>query len=103
MTTTPLRKKRFGLKVAIIVFGFVVTANVVLLVLDHLYPHNRHIIIPAWFIDAPGLPLAMFLGAPMGESEIGPWDYIVATSVGLFSAIFWGGVAGMIFRSEKKT
>jgi|ERR1035437_9334291 uncharacterized membrane protein YdjX (TVP38/TMEM64 family) len=95
-------KKRFGYKAAFVVLGFVVTANVLLLVLDREFPDRRALIIPLWIINAPGLPLGMVLGAQMGESEITTWDYVVAISIGTFGSFFWAALAGLIFRRKKQ-
>ena len=50
----------------------------------------------------PALPvvyvLVQFFPPPMGESEIGPWDYFMMSVGILVSALIWGLVAGLLSR-----
>jgi len=56
----------------------------------------------AQLLALPALPvvyvLVQFFPPPMGESEIGPWDYFMMSVGILVSALVWGLVAGFLTR-----
>ena len=93
--------KQFKWKVAIITFLVLLTVNGILFMLDSRYPDNWAIIAISRVVQLPGLPLLFIFPVPFAAGDDYTWDYMMASGISAFSALFWSVLAGFfIFRNR---
>lgn len=90
--------EQFNRTIAIRVFFGVVAIDVVFMVLVRLTSDSAWTVVPWWIVNFPGFPLLYVLlpVMPFGLSGI----ICSVICAGLFSALLWSAVAGILFRHK---